>query len=638
MKKISLFSLLLIGSLTSFSKIKLPRLISDGMILQRGNTIKLWGQASADEVVNLSFKAKTYQTKADESGYWEIKLPPEKAGGPYEMAFSGSNRIILKDVLFGDVWLCSGQSNMELPMSRVMDKYPEIIAAANQNQIRQFIVPDEYDFKTARTDFFGGEWVSTTPTSVLNFSAAAYFFALDINRKFHIPIGIVNAALGGSPAQAWMSEMAIKKFPSYDQDFRKYKDDQLIKSIEAADKTASNAWYSNVNQLDEGLKKNWKHGPAGSDWAEMQVPGYWANELIGKANGVVWFKKEIDVPQSMVTKPAKLLLGRIVDADSVFINGEFVGSTSYQYPPRKYLFGSEILKAGKNTITVRVINNAGEGGFVPNKEYQLIAGTDTLDLKGTWKYKLGVKAGPSPGQTFIRWKPVGLYNAMIAPLKNYAIKGVLWYQGESNAGNPKEYFDLMESLIIDWRNTFSQPQLPFIAVQLPNFMQAKENPSESSWAELRAQQARLLTIKNTALVVAIDLGEWNDIHPLNKQDIGKRMALQAGRLAYGDVKTVASGPTFKSAVANGNTVILSFDNVGKGLISKSSSLKAFAIAGSDKKFKWAQAEIRNQQVILSNATIPAPVYVRYAWADNPQDANLYNKNGLPTAPFEAIIK
>jgi sialate O-acetylesterase len=283
MKKISLFSLLLIGSLTSFSKIKLPRLISDGMILQRGNTIKLWGQASADEVVNLSFKAKTYQTKADESGYWEIKLPPEKAGGPYEMAFSGSNRIILKDVLFGDVWLCSGQSNMELPMSRVMDKYPEIIAAANQNQIRQFIVPDEYDFKTARTDFFGGEWVSTTPTSVLNFSAAAYFFALDINRKFHIPIGIVNAALGGSPAQAWMSEMAIKKFPSYDQDFRKYKDDQLIKSIEAADKTASNAWYSNVNQLDEGLKKNWKNGPAGSDWAEMQVPGYWANELIGKA-------------------------------------------------------------------------------------------------------------------------------------------------------------------------------------------------------------------------------------------------------------------------------------------------------------------------------------------------------------------
>ncbi len=638
MKKISLCSLLIMGSLTGFSQIKLPRLISNGMILQREDTVKLWGKAAANEAVNLNFKAKTFKTKANASGYWEIKLPPQKAGGPYEMAFSGSNKVVLKDVLFGDVWLCSGQSNMELPMLRVMDKYPEVIAAANENQIRQFLVPDDYDFNVQKTDYSNGSWVATTPASVLDFSAAAYFFALDINKKFHIPIGIVNAALGGSPAQAWMSETAIKKFPAYNQDFRKYKNDHLIKSIESADQAASNAWYTNINQQDEGIKNNWRNGPAGSGWAAMELPGYWANESLGKVNGVVWFKREIDVSQLLAGKPAKLLLGRIVDADSVFINGEFVGSTSYQYPPRRYLINSGILKAGKNTITVRVVNNAGEGGFVADKDYQLIAGNDTIDLKGTWKYKLGVKSSPAPGQTFIRWKPVGLYNAMIAPLKDYAIKGVLWYQGESNAGNPKEYFSLMESLIADWRTTFNQPQLPFIAVQLPNFMQAKENPSESGWAELRAQQAKLLTIKNTAMAVAIDLGEWNDIHPLNKQDIGKRLALQAGRLVYGDVKTVASGPTFKSAVAKGNKVILSFDNTGKGLISKSGPLKAFAVAGSDKKFVWAEAEIRGENVVVSTKDISNPVYVRYAWADNPQDANLYNKSSLPAAPFEAAIK
>ncbi|MGA9652199.1 sialate O-acetylesterase, partial [Pedobacter sp.] len=482
-------------------------------------------------------------------------------------------------------------------------------------------------------------WQAANPKTVLDFSAAAYFFALDINKKYHVPIGIINAALGGSPAQAWISESAIEKFPAYYKEAQKFKDDQLIKQIERDDQSLSNAWYKNLNTNDLGIKNNWKANVEDSDWAEMNIPGYWANGDLGKTNGVVWFKKDIIIPKSMIGKPAKLLLGRIVDADSVFINGEFVGATSYQYPPRRYLFNSGVLKEGKNTVTVKLINNSGNGGFVEDKAYQLITGQDTINLKGKWKFKLGAKSVPAPSQTFIRWKPIGLYNAMIAPLKDYKIKGVLWYQGEANTGNAKEYIELMQSLIADWRATWKKPLLPFIYVQLPNFMETKNEPSESNWAELRFQQRALLSVKNTGMAVAIDLGEWNDIHPLNKQDIGKRLALQAAHLVYGDKKTFSSGPTFKSLILNKNKLILSFDNVGDGLVIKSgSALKYFAVAGADKKFVWAKAEIQHNKVLVWSEEIANPVYVRYAWADNPEGANLYNRNGLPTEPFEASIK
>jgi len=639
MKKTAILSLLVFSFLYGSAQIKLPKLISSGMILQRSDTVKVWGWAAASENISLDFNKKKYNTKADKNGNWEIKLLPQKAGGPYEMVFTASNKIVLKDILFGDVWLCSGQSNMELPMGRLIDQYPEAIANANHPQIRQFLVPDEYDFKQKRNDLSSGTWQAANPKTVLDFSAAAYFFALDINKKYHVPIGIINAALGGSPAQAWISESAIEKFPAYYKEAQKFKDDQLIKQIETDDQSLSNAWYKNLNTNDLGIKNNWKANVEYSDWSEMNIPGYWANGDLGKTNGVVWFKKDIIIPESMIGKPAKLLLGRIVDADSVFINGEFVGATSYQYPPRRYLFNAGVLKEGKNTVTVKLINNSGNGGFVEDKAYQLITGQDTINLKGKWKYKLGAKSVPAPSQTFIRWKPIGLYNAMIAPLEDYKIKGVLWYQGEANTGNAKEYIELMQSLIADWRATWKKPLLPFIYVQLPNFMEAKDKPSESNWAELRFQQRALLSVKNTGMAVAIDLGEWNDIHPLNKQDIGKRLALQAAHLVYGDKKTILSGPTFKSLILNKNKLVLSFDNVGDGLVIKSgTALKYFAVAGADKKFVWAKAEIQHNKVLVWSEEIANPVYVRYAWADNPEGANLYNRNGLPTEPFEASIK
>lgn len=636
-KRVLLASLFFIG-FTGFAQIKLPKLVSNGMVLQRDVSTKIWGWASPNEKIKLSFKGADYTAVADKNGDWQIKLPAQKAGGPYQILLTASNKISLENILFGDVWVCSGQSNMELPLARLVDKYPEVIATANNNQIRQFLVPDEYDFKKARKDLSSGTWLSANPKNVLDFSAVAYFFALDVYEKNRIPIGIINTALGGSPAQAWISETAIQKFTAYKEEAEKFKDDELIKSIESKDQAASNAWYKNLNIADEGLKNNWKSDFDDSNWAEMNVPGYWANGELGKVNGVVWFRKEINVPKSMVVNPAKLLLGRIVDADSVFINGKFVGTTSYQYPPRRYLFNDGILKEGKNTIVVRVINNSGEGGFVLDKDYQLVVGNEIIDLKGKWKYKLGAKAEPSPSQTFIRWKSVGLYNAMINPLTNYAIKGALWYQGEANTAKPGEYRSLMETLVADWRKQWGQGDFPFLYAQLPGFMGEKDKPTESSWASLRQQQLNLLAVPATRMAVTIDLGEWNDIHPLNKQDVGKRLALQAQSLMYGNKTIVTSGPIFKSIKKEGNKLEISFSNVGSGLVAKGDkNVEYFEVAGADRKFIWAKAKIVNNKVLVWADGIANPLYIRYAWADNPAKANLYNKENLPASPFEASV-
>ncbi|WPO78919.1 sialate O-acetylesterase [Flavobacterium sp. KACC 22761] len=637
MKKILIFISALICS-TTYSQIKLPRLISDRMVLQRDIPVKIWGWAAPNEKVELSFDKKKFNTTASQDGNWIITLPSQKAGGPYEMTLSASNSIVLKDILFGDVWLCSGQSNMELPMERVKDKYRDIIAKANNSEIRQFLVPDQYDFAKENTDLSSGEWKAVNAANILNFSAVAYFFASEIYAKYKVPIGLINSALGGSPAESWLSADAVKKFPEYDAEYQKFKDGTLGTQIEANDKKVSSDWYSGINRQDEGLKKQWSKADLDDiDWPVMNIPGYWSDYALEKTNGAVWFRKEVNL-SNLKASSAKLILGRIVDADSVYVNGNFVGTTSYLYPPRKYSFDPKFLKEGKNEIAIRVINNSGKGGFVEDKPYQLILDKDSIDLRGPWKYKLGVKMSPLPSPTFIRWKPVGLYNAMIAPLTNYAIKGTLWYQGESSTKKPEEYGALMETLISSWRSAWKQGHFPFLVVQLANFMEPKTEPAESNWAALRQQQKNTLAIPNTGMAVTIDLGEWNDIHPLNKYDVGKRLALQAEKIAYGEKNIVASGPLFKSAEKKGNQLILSFTDTGSGLMIKNSDrLKGFEIAGSDGKFVWASAVIEGNKVNVWNENIAKPVKVRYAWADNPIEANLYNKENLPASPFEGAV-
>ncbi len=623
-------------SIALSAQVKLPKLISDSMVLQRGTSIKIWGWAAANEKVTVRFNQKQYQAVTNEQGKWLILLAPMKAGGPYNMDIDASNHVTIKNILVGDVWLCGGQSNMELEMERVKYTYADEIANANNPSIRQFMVPDRYDFNQVHDDVDAGAWATVNPKDILHFSAVAYFFAKGIHTKYKVPIGLINAALGGSPAEAWISEDALKSFPNYYQEAQRFKNKSLIDSIETKDRDASNSWYRQLNGNDEGIRNNWRDMTIDdTHWEQVNMPSY----LTNAKPGAIWLRKEFTVPASMIGKKAKLELGRIVDADSVFVNGLFVGNITYQYPPRRYELAPNILKEGRNIVAVKLISNNGRGGFVLDKKYELTTSTDTIDLKGTWKYKIGATMPSAPGQTFVRWKPLGLYNAMIAPLIDFPIKGTIWYQGEANTKNPKEYTALMDTLMADWRTKRNQGNFPFIFVQLANFMEAKQQPTESSWAATRQAQLNTLSVPNTGMAVAIDLGDWNDIHPENKKEVGHRLALQARKIAYGENQLIAAGPLYQSMKIQGNKAIINFSNIGKGLmalnLSKDIELKYFSIAGADRKFVWAKAIIQGNKVIIWNDSIISPIMVRYAWADNPAGANLYNKEGLPASPFEA---
>jgi len=633
-----LIALMLLFSIQLFAQVKLPKLISDGMILQRNVDLNVWGWAGKGETVTLTFRAKSYNAVANEQGEWKVKLPKQKAGGPYTMLIKGNaNEITVNDILIGDVWLASGQSNMELPMRRVSPYYENEIKNSDCKYIRQFYVPQKYNFNSPETDLVSGSWKSANPKSVLDFSAISYFFAKNIYDKFHVPIGIINASLGGSPIEAWLSEDALKAFPDYYNELQRFKSKELIQQIEQDDNTRIANWYSTLNKNDEGHKSDafWSKPDIDvSDWNTMKIPGYWTDSYPKIKNGVVWFRRKINIPASLTGKLSTLILGRIVDADSAFINGVFVGTTSYQYPPRRYTLPAGLLKVGENTIVVRVVSNIGDGGFVPDKRYAIVADNDTVDLTGEWNFKPGAQMNPLAGQTFVRWKPAGLYNAMIAPLTEYGIKGFLWYQGESNTGNPIEYQALLSKLIQNWRESWKQKNLPFLYVQLPNFMKSSSVPSESNWALLRESQFKTLSVPYTGMAVAIDLGEWNDIHPVHKKPVGDRLALIAQKIGYGDTNVVCSGPLFQSQKIVKDSIFLFFNNIGSGLVVKGSQhLNCMAIAGPDKKFVWASARILNNKIVVWSNKVTNPVAVRYAWADNPENANLYNQEGLPASPF-----
>lgn len=624
--------ILFVGSLCiSFieAKITLPALVSDGMVLQRNQKLNVWGKADAGEKVEVKFLNKNYKTIADPTGNWKITLPEQKAGGPYTMTI---NEITLKDILIGDVWLASGQSNMELPMRRLTPLYADEIKNANNQNISFFTVPQKYNFKSPQTELDGGKWEATNPQTILNFSGVAYFFAKELSQKNKVAIGIIHASLGGSPIQAWMDENSLKKYPEYLDEAKKWQNDELIKSTESTEQAMSKAWYTELNQSDIGLNQHWENFDLNdSDWKTMQIPGSWEDKE-GSFEGSVWFRKEINLTKNQAGKAAFLNLGRIKDADVTYINGTKVGNVTYEYPPRWYDIPAGVLKEGKNIIAVRITNGSGKGQFIADKPYYLEIGGNKIDLKTEWKYKIGAKMEKmAPGQTFIRWKPTGLYNAMINPLINYNIKGAIWYQGESNTGKPKEYGDLLTTMILDWRNKWNQKDMPFFTVQLANFMEPKTQPVESNWAELRDQQRQVsLSVPNTGLAVIIDLGEWNDIHPLNKKSVGDRLALQALKVA--DKKNIiADGPMYQSMKVEGNKIILSFKN-GTDDFAPVSELKGFAIKGQDGKYEWAKAKIEGNRVIVWNDTVSSPVSVRYDWADNP-DGNLKNKAGLPASPF-----
>ncbi len=544
----SILFLMLLMTQIGLSQVRLPKLVSDGMILQREATVKIWGWASVGEKVALQFRNQSFNTITGNDGKWLITLPAQKAGGPFEMKIVGSNQIILKDILFGDVWLCSGQSNMELPMRRVAVLYGNDIAASANPMIRQFLVPVKWNYIKPQHDIQGGKWEEANPQNVLSFSAVGYFFARDLYTKYKVPVGIILCAAGGSSAESWISEESLKTFPEQYKIAKQLSDTTYMRNLLASEKTAQWKWFDELGKSDIGRKTTPWLDPSFNDssWPSYQLPSSFAEAGMDFKNGAVWFRKEIDLPESCSGKQALLELGRIVDSDSVFINGKFVGTTTYQYPPRRYTIAPGILKAGKNNLTVRVVSQSGNGGFIKEKPYQLDVDGQIFDLKGTWKYNIGAKCSLT-SSTFFPGKPLGLYNAM---------------------------------------------------------------------------------------AVTIGLGEKNDIHPLRKKEVGQRLALAAEKLAYRDKKVVASGPICQSMKVKGNKIELSFSEYGSGLTTNDGKdLKHFSIAGADGKYIWAQSMIEGKKVIVWNEAISNPEAVRYAWADNPEGANLYNAEGLPASPF-----
>ena len=618
------------------AQLRLPAILRDSMILQRDQKVRIWGWASPGEKISLRFKGKVYKTSAAADSTWQLYLLPTVAGGPYNINITASDNRSLKDVWFGDVWFCSGQSNMVHQMNIHDVRYSKDIETANYPLIRQWLIPTVPSPGGPKADIPAGNWQPAVGEQVRPFSAVAYFFAKALYDKYRVPIGIINASVGGTPIEAWISEQGLDTIVSLRTILQQNKD----AATAGTPKTKLTSTGNRTPPVDAGLSQHpqwFDTGYLPTHWRNINIPGYWEDQGLKDLNGTVWYRRMISVPSSMVQQAATLWLGRIVDADEVYINGTRVGSTAYQYPQRRYKIKAGILKAGENLFVIRVSNTNGKGGFVPDKPYCIFSGADTLDLKGTWQYKVGnvLEALPTSGPPAMppQYQPAALYNGMVAPEIKYAIKGFCWYQGEANTHQPAQYLPLQTALIHNWRKNWKQGDLPFLYVQLPGYMDYNYLPSESQWAAFREAQLKTLATANTAMVVAIDLGEWNDIHPDNKQAVGERLALAAMKQAYNE-QIVYSGPLYASSRADGNKILVSFAETGSGLITNDGEPPAeFAIAGEDKKFVWAQARIVGNDILVWNDAVPAPKYVRYAWADNPVNPNLYNKEGLPASPF-----
>lgn len=641
MKGINLTLILLIIGHFLIADIRLPQLISHGLVLQRDATTKIWGWADPNEEIDATINTQTYSTTTTSDGRWEIQLPAFPAGGPYSLHLKGHNEIAVHNILFGDVWLCSGQSNMELPIRRVLDRYKDEVLKTYNEQIRTFHIPTTYKFGMPLDNTSQSKWISINPSTAMQMSAVAYFFALDLYARYKVPIGLIVNAVGGSPAEAWLSNETIKEYPKHYTEQQKYINPNIVDSIKKQESEQQRIWHQQTDTQDLGLINNWQYGAAPAKWKSVDLPVAWNStwfpelpQSVEKITGSVWFKKDIELNGIDRNTTIRLDLGTIVDADDVYINGYPIGSTAYQYPPRIYYFSPTLLQEGINTITIRMRSYGGNGEFVADKPYALTVGNQRIDLKENWKYHLGYyNTTPIPGSTTFHYKPSTLYNALLYPLKELKLKGVIWYQGESNTRDPQEYKALFTDLINDWRALFNQPKLPFLYVQLANFMKDGDEPIESNWAETRQVQLEALRIPYTAMATIIDLGEWNDIHPLNKKDVGIRLALAAKKLTYGE-DIIYSGPLYHSYKIENNKIYIYFEQAGSGLaLRDDNSLKHFAIADERGKFHWAKAEIHNDHIVVWNDKVVKPTAVRYAWGNNPKTANLINKEGLPASPF-----
>ncbi|MDD4032778.1 MAG: sialate O-acetylesterase [Bacteroidales bacterium] len=614
--------------------VRIPGFLSDNMVLQRDLPIHIRGWADAGESVTLSFNGQKVKGRADKKGEWKIVLDPMTFGGPYEMKIKGkNNEIFLKNILLGDVWICSGQSNMEFTLAGTKNGKEEI-EQSQYPQIRLFNVTKGISHKP-ESELPGGSWTECNPSTSGNFSAVGYFFGRELFRKTGIPIGLINSSWGGTDIEPWISGGTMINLPEYTEAMKTLNSEEFGQKL--AQRNQSEALFRKAMENDPGMTGKWyEPSPDLSGWKQTKTISTIERLEKTAMDGIFWFCKEIELPEGFENQSAKLSLGPIDDNDITFINGQKIGSTDGYSIPRVYEIQPGILHAGKNKIIIQVTDASGNGGItgMPGQIF-LETGGNRIPLSNDWYYKVSVNSkefnmidiGPNA-------YPSLLYNAMIHPLTGTGIKGVIWYQGENNAAMAKRYRLLFTHFIQDWRQQWGLGDIPFIWAQLANFMAPSEQPDQSQWAELREAQSMALSLPNTAQAVLTDIGEANDIHPKNKQDVGLRMALGAIHLSYGG-NVVYSGPVYKSMKVEGNRIILTFDPAGSGLVAKDKYgyLKGFAIAGEDHRFVWAQARIEGNQIIVHSDKVVNPISVRYAWANNPDEANLYNQEGFPASPF-----
>lgn len=622
----------------------LPYLVSDGMVLQRDQIIKIWGRAAADNMLTVDFNGKVYETMVKEDGSWELELDKLRAGGPYSMTVSCAGRSRrITNILAGDVWVLGGQSNMELPVYRTFDLYEdEVKKDSDYCRIRKFTVPQVFNFHQPMDELGGGAWEVLGPDTVADFSAIGYFLAKELYNRYHIPIGLIHTAWGGTPAEAWMSEASLMRFGRFQELLSLCKDDAYVNGSIARNQMNTIIWNMELDKRDMGLldEKSLWYLPECDDaaWDRIEVPLNFQGTELEKLKGSVWFRREFFLSEEFAGKEAKLSLGTIIDADTTYLNGVEVGNTEYMYPPRRYRIPEGLLKAGRNVIAVRVVVNQNVGAFITDMPYFIDIGREKLPLSGTWKYQIGAKmAAPEP-QVFFHNKPTGLYNAMIYPLRNYTIRGVLWYQGESNDPYPYDYKELFEAVIKDWRRLWDLGTFPFYYVQVANYCPWKQESKVSRWARLRDEQRLAMEIPATGMAVSCDIGTYNDLHPQEKKKVAFRLARWIRRDIFGE-NIEPCGPMVDRVVREGDRLRLYFTHTGSGLIAKNGELRTFMISGTDGVYYGARAEIDQDTILvyqaeqLHNRKIRNPVSVRYAWSDNPEGANLYNREGLPASPF-----
>lgn len=623
------------ATLPATAKVTLPNYITDNMIVQQNSVLTVNGQAAPGSRVKVSagWEKGSQTVTADKNGKFIVRLATPKAGGPYTMTFEDKDGAVnIENVLSGELWLCSGQSNMEFPVqgwTTVMDN-DHVVATAHHPDIRLLQVKKKTAFSPCEdVEVNGGGWQICTSASMADFSAIAYFFAKELSDQLKVPVGVIDTTWGGTPAEAWTSAEALGSVAGFENELADLKaagyDADRLNDIyhRRIDEWMSLAKSGNAD-FDKGTIQS------GADWNSIAVPGYWEHSVLPSFDGIVWLQRSIDVPAELAGKPLELNFRAIDDEDVTFFNGRQVGQGSGYDTPRSYAVPGELVRAGKNVITVKVSDFGGEGGIAPGVTEAVVGGVK-IPLSGNWQYLVQTdfsKLPPKPVAPAGSSYPSVLYNAMLSPLKNMPVKGVLWYQGCANVGRDEQYVPLFKTLINDWRKLWGE-ETPFYFVQLAGFLQPKAVQPDSEWAALRNAQSKALELDNTAMAVAIDLGNPADIHPKNKQDVAHRLALIALNRDYGK-DCVYAAPRCISAERSGNALVLKFDSPVQAT---SNAITGFIIAGKDGAFTTATPVVVDDCTLrLSAPSVSKPELVRYNWADYP-GGNLYGSTGLPVAPF-----